>query len=402
MKFPVLIVVLLLTSLSAWSSEQAFLDVEDDEIVSVFNKPGQNWKTCKQDASCQPVGWLDNNAKLKVLSKPQKMKVADPETGELKPEEFVLIDFSYERTVNGKVYKKQGQAWIDNARLSKQKMKTFFGSDNTGDKPEKDCPPIKANKPLEELKKQMVPVTNVVNNNSVKNLADALNGIVGQCVLNPAKPSRFPSGNPFDSLVRPSIQRKMAKIAGPDGKPLTLQQLTDIDALARTLYGEMSGCYKHGLQYPMAIAKVTLNRSEAPEKTRNTFMGGGDNSRSQLSDFARVLTTPSQFNVWMKMHGDKVNGSLEMALCPPSNPEKVYWQNVKPNPDEIAIWKNTMRIATEAVLFPKKFKARTASIKSNIYDYNSGPKDPWGYKRIYPTIEGRRVDRVACMQLWQR
>jgi hypothetical protein len=304
--------------------------------------------------------------------------------------------------VKGKVYKKQGQAWIDSARLSKEKLKTFFGNDNANDRPEMDCPPLKAKNQLEEIKKHMKPATTATGNQSVKDIAEALNGTVGQCVRNPAKAGKLPSGHPFDSMVLPSIKRKMPNVTGPDGKALTLQQISDIDALARTLYGEMAGCYKYGLQYPTAIAKIALNRSEAPEKTKNSFMGSGNDTRAQLSDFARVLTTPSQFNVWMKMHGSDINGSLEMALCPPSNPEKVFWQNVKPTPDEIAIWKNTMRIATEAVLFPKKFKARTASIKDNIYDYNSGSKDPWGYKRIYPQIEGRRIDRVACMQVWQR
>lgn len=400
MKFPVLIAVLL-TSLWAWSSEQAFLDVEDDEIVSVFPKPGYNWKNCKQDPSCQPAGWLDNKAKIKVLSAPKKVNVPDPRTGALEPQEFVLIDFSYERTVDGKVYKKQGQAWIDNARLSKQKFKTFFGADSVSEKPE-NCPPVKPNKAIEELKKNMTPVTGKTDHQGVVAIANALNNTVGQCVRSATNNKPLPSGHPFDSLVLPSIRNKMPQIKGPDGKALTLQQVADIDALARTLYGEMAGCYKHGLQYPMSIAKIALNRSEASEKTRKTFMGRETDSRANISDFARVLTTPSQFNVWMKMHGKDINGSLEMALCPPAHPDKTYWQNEKPNPDEIAIWRNTMRIATEAVLFPKKFKARTAEIRSEIYDYNSGPKDPWGYKRIYPSIEGRRVSRVACMQIWKR
>lgn len=402
MKFPVLIAVLL-TSLCAWSSEQVFLDIEDDEPpVSAFPRPGYNWKNCKQDPSCQPSGWLDNKSKIKVLSAPKKVNTPNERTGVMELQEFVLVDFSYERTVNGKVYNKQGQAWIDNARLSKTKLKTFFGSDNASDKPEKDCPPLKAKSGVEHLQDTMKAPAKEANNQGVKDIAEALNSTVGQCVRNPAKAGRLPSGHPFDSMVLPSIKRKMPNITGPDGKVLTLQQVADIDALARTLYGEMAGCYKYGLQYPTAIAKIALNRSEAPEKTKNTFMGNESDSRAQLSDFARVLTTPSQFNVWMKMHGSDINGSLEMALCPPSNPNTVFWQNVKPTPEEIAIWKNTMRIATEAVLFPKKFKARTASIKNDIYDYNSGPKDPWGYKRIYPVIEGRRIDRVACMQVWDR
>ncbi|MBS1970145.1 MAG: hypothetical protein JSU04_07540 [Bdellovibrionales bacterium] len=404
MKFPVLIAVLL-TALNAWSIEQAaYLDVEDDEIVSVFAKPGNNWKTCKSDSTCHPVGWLDNKAKIKIISAPKKMKVEDPYTGKMENEEFVLVDFSYERTVKGVVYKKHDTGWVDASYLSKIKNKTFFGDDNSNSKPERDCPPGDPNQAIIDVKKKMAPVTKAVGNQGVKDIAKSLSEVVGQCVINPAKPpSRYPAGNAFDSMVLPSLQRKMPKILGPDGKPVTLQQVADIDALARTLYGEMAGCYKHGLQYPMAIAKIASNRADAPDKTKKAFIGSDASRSDKVDDIARVVTTPSQFNVWMKYHeGGQINGSLQKALCPPSDPNKASWQNFKPGKDEQAIWENTVRIATEAVLFPNKFKSRTSEIKNDIYDYNSGSRDPWGYTRIYPRIEGRRVDRVSCMQVWKR
>jgi hypothetical protein len=115
------------------------------------------------------------------------------------------------------------------------------------------------------------------------------------------------------------------------------------------------------------------------------------------------VTTPSQFNVWKKYNEDgTTNGSLTLALCPPSDPNKDSWQKFKPGKDELAIWENTLRIATEAVLFPNKFNNRTSEVKSTYYDYNSGPADPWGYHRVYPSIDGRKVSRVACMQIWKR
>lgn len=62
------------------------------------------------------------------------------------------------------------------------------------------------------------------------------------------------------------LQRTMAtkKIILPkyDGTPLNLNQLMAIDMLARTLFGEMRGCYvKHGVEYPLAVARVIYNRT---------------------------------------------------------------------------------------------------------------------------------------------
>ncbi len=404
MKLPVLVVILLI-SLNAWSLEQtAYLDVEDNQIVSVFTNPGYNWKTCKKSSICHPVGWLDNKAKIEITSARKKMKVEDPYTGKMETEEFVFVNFTYERTVKGVIYKKSGQGWVDASYLSKTKNKTFFGEDNSNSKPGLDCPPGDPNQAIIDVKKKMALVQKFTGNQSVNAIAKSLSAVVGQCVIDPAKPpSRYPAGNAFDSMVLPSLQSNMPKILGPEGKPVTLQQVADIDALARTLYGEMAGCYKHGLQYPMAIAKIATNRAGAPDNIKKTFLGSDASHNDAVDDIARVVTTPSQFNVWMKYHkGGKINGSLQKALCPPSDPNKSSWQNFKPGIDEQAIWENTVRIATEAVLFPSKFELRTSEIRKNIYDYNSGSRDPWGYTRIYPSIEGRRVDRVACMQVWKR
>lgn len=402
MKLPLLIAVLL-TAVNSWANGEAYLDIEDDQIVSVFEKPGYNWKTCQNDPSCRPIGWPDNKAKIKVLSAPQKKIVEDPYTGKMVQEEYVFVEFNYERFANGKVWKQQGKGWVDASYLSKEKHHTFFGDDCPDDS-KNTCKTPSTSNEIGKLLDKLKPVTKATNNQSVKAIAQALSGSVGQCVINPAKPpSKFSAGNPFDTMILPQLAKQKQSILGPDGKPITLQQMADIDALARTLYGEMAGCYKHGLQYPMAVAKIAQNRANAPDKIKKTFMGESGSHNSKKEDLAKVVTTPSQFSVWMKYNPDgKINTSLRMALCPPSDPNKASWQKFKPGKDELAIWENTLRIATETVLFPKKFTQRTSEIRENYYDYTSGPIDPWGYDRVYPRVEGRRVDRVACMQIWKR
>jgi hypothetical protein len=407
MKLPLLIL-LLLISFNTWAKDQAFVDTEDNQIVSIFNKPGKNWKNCAKDPQCRPLGWPDNTAKINVLSPTKKLKVEDPYTGKMTEEEYVFVEYSYtriEKDKNGKPTGKEwpqaGQGWIDASYLSYTKQKSFYGE---------DCPPTEkktcsAPNAVQELVDKFKPIEKSNSNKSVKEVADSLSGVVGQCVINPAKPpTKYAAGNPFDSMVLPSLEKKRpSKILGPDGKQVTLQQLADIDALARTLYGEMAGCYKHGLQYPMAVAKIASNRANAPEKTKKAFLGQDSAHNDKKDDLARVVTTPSQFNVWKKYNEDgTTNGSLTLALCPPSDPNKDSWQKFKPGKDELAIWENTLRIATEAVLFPNKFNNRTSEVKSTYYDYNSGPADPWGYHRVYPSIDGRKVSRVACMQIWKR
>ncbi len=62
-----------------------------------------------------------------------------------------------------------------------------------------------------------------------------------------------------------------------------------------------------------------------------------------------------------------------------------------------------MRIATEAVLHPKEFNRRTQEIKG--YHYSSGMSDrpnAWMKKmqQSNPSVEGRKIERNACLEIW--
>lgn len=385
---------ILTTSWNSWANGKAYLDLEDGQIASVFNKPGMNWKNCSADPSCRPVGWPDRGAFVEVTSnKPVKMMVEDPYTGKKQMEEYVKIRYVYLRESNGKTFSQTGEGWVDAAYVTYDKRSSVFGADSDLDP--LNCPPTQ--KSAGAVQQTVNALAQALGNQGVTGTAELLRGHVGACVINPRNPPKSYQGEiPFDSYVLPHLKKNgVPKVTKEDGTPMTMQDLIDVDALARTIYAEMARCYKHGLQYPMAVAKIAVNRANTPSRRSEFIKGTHSGSKGSL---AKVVTTPSQFNLWMKTIDGKKNGSLSHALCPPSDKTKPFWMGTPPSKEEQSIWDNTLRIATEAVLFPKKFQARTAQLKQ--FHYTSGLDGFYGMKQVFPWIADRKVSRNACVQVW--
>lgn len=393
------IVIAVLLSASVSRAGKAFLNTEDGRIISVFNSPGMNWKNCKLKRDCEAVGWPDNSAEIEILSSsPKKEKVEDPRTGELKDEEYVLIEFSYKRVVDGVTYSKErAKGWIDAAYLSEKKQKGFYTQSQPA--PQKEVCDSKTKKTPQFLKDLEV-VSTAIGNKNITEIAEALKEFTGQCVIDPNKSlSKSTNGNSYDAYVLPKLlkQRLPRNIKNENGKTITTQDLINIDALARTLYGEMAGCFKHGLQYPMAVARIAHNRAQARGRDKEFIRAP---HRSEKGSLAKVVTSDSQFNVWMTNHGSKPNNSLKLALCPPSNKSKPSWQGHLPRQEELDIWEDALRIATEAVLFPKRnFEKRTAQIQQ--LHYTSGMGSFYNMKQVNPLIENRKISRNSCVEIWQ-
>ncbi|WP_413568353.1 hypothetical protein ACLWBD_12165 [Bdellovibrio sp. HCB117] len=393
MRFIAFLFLFIFASGTLWANGKAYLDLEDGQIVSVFNQPGMNWKNCAGDAKCKSVAWPDSSAQIEVVSPVKKMKVEDPYTGKLEMEEYVQVKYRYKRTVNGKVYTQEGQGWIDAAYVTNAKKSSFYG---TAAAEKEECPPG-AKTPAKDIQKSLEPLQKSLSNHSVTDTAKALSPYVGACVINPKNPpSPYAGGNPYDAYVLPALKKQgVPKIKREDGTLMTQQDLIEVDALARTLYAEMARCYKHGLHYPMTVAKISINRAEASQRKAEFIKGDHAAIKTPL---AKVVTSPSQFSLWLKKIDGKDNPSLRHGLCPPSSKDKAFWTGAKPPPFEQDIWENTMRIATEAVLFPKKFNARTKQVKQ--FHYTSGMDGFYGMKQVFPWIEERKVSKNACVQVW--
>lgn len=391
----------------ATESRLGYLKAEDDEVVSVFNMPGVNWKTCANTVGCKPVGWIPKEAKIKIKGE-QYLTVINPYTLEPEASRFLEIDFQY--NPQGFNYVKQDTGWVDAAFIATQPYKSFY-SPTRIEKNEDPCPPDKKGRSaLPRIIGQKRDLEAISENSSIlaiNKAAERLRESVGKCAINP--PGNLKSETvkswgqqiSYDAAVLPLLRKtELPKVIGENGQNMNRQQMIDIDALARTLYGEMASCFKHGLEYPMAVAKIAYNRFEFVDKSpdRAALFDRGGHS-SDKGPIAKIVTAKDQFSVWNKYDSKRgKENPLKLSLCPPQTTSKAFWTGSRPPAYEVNIWNNAVRIATETVLFPKQFKKRTKEI--DHYYYTSGMSNFLGMKREFASIEGRKVSKNACIELW--
>ncbi len=307
----------------------AYIDsVEDGQYLTVFNKPGMNWSTCtilidkvtKAEKCKEAVGWPSRDAKIKVISPPVKAKVFNPYREEDVEENYVKVEFEYTRTgKDGKEHHQKGEGYIELSYLSRSVRNPFYGA-QSGSVKQPDCDKNKnPQSQLKDLSKKIAPLAKSIENLSLAQKADELSKVVGFCPLNPAtkKPSYTGKDNVYDHYVLPGLKKKpLPKVKSESGEAMTQAQLIEIDSLARTLYGEMAQCYKHGLQYPLAVAKIIQNRKNS--KRDREFIDPPHSPGKPKA--AQVATTPSQFSMWHRTIAGKKNNPLHHGLCPPQKP----------------------------------------------------------------------------------
>jgi hypothetical protein len=400
MRFLLVVASLILLPLMSFAGPyygKAFVDKEDGDYLSVFNDPGMDYDACSKNKSCETLGWLDNKSDVEIVSAPVVLPKLDVYTKKVVDTEFVQIEFSYDR-VNpdgNPARKTKVIGWVENASLRKDKVATFYGSD-----PEPiPCPPaaaVEAKKPAPIVEAKTI--KRAAENKAVVATAEALSPYLGACVINPKSlPSSFKGPIPYDQYVLPKMNAQpLPNLTKEDGTLLTRQDMVDIDAMSRTVYSEMARCYKHGLHYPSAVARITLNRANPPNGRESEFVCGPKlPGKGQIT---RALTCPSKYSAWNPRVDGERNPVLPQALCPPAPQNPIMWSGKAPSPNEKEIWENTIRIATEAVLYPKKFKARSPNLTQLFYTSGLGrPK----WKQVHPKIEGRTIDKDYCMMIWQ-
>lgn len=368
---------------NAETRQRAYIDA-DAGVVSVYNMPGQNWKTCSKIEGCKSVGWPDDEAKVFVLGEKIIDQTIDPYTNLPIESYYYQIKYEYKRTVDGKTYLQKGKGYIDADYVNLERKESIY-------KPKK----IKTEEICDPKKDEKVKTNNFnedLNNQNLDMITDEVHKHIGRCVTR-----KVPMNleNPYDKVVLPEVSKAVSfKIS--EKRLVNHVDLVAIDALARTMYGEMARCYKAGLHYPMAVARIALNRSESEPRKSEFISGPHLSSKSQL---AKVVTSSDKFSVWMPSYRKNENPALRQALCPPVSADKKFWTGSQPPESELRIWRNTVKIATEAVLFPEKFKTRTNELR-NRYFYTSGMRNFFNMKLVKPSIGGRSIDRESCMQIW--
>lgn len=173
-----------------------------------------------------------------------------------------------------------------------------------------------------------------------------------------------------------------------ESKGVTTEQALAIDALARTIYGEMRSCHNNiGSRYSKAQARIVLNRAEHC-RVKSCTVAPGAVGKSLPQAIIEVLKKPSQFHVW------NINDpNADEIMCIPSNSI------------EQRVWRETVAIATEAVLNTERFKSKTKSVGARTFHYVSAGEGyvekPWlaGLPRKSNiVIDGLPVDRASCLR----
>ncbi len=375
---------------------------EDDQYISVFTTPGQTYNHCPKGKKCKPaIGWLDRNAKIRVIGEPEKHLTKELHTDEIVQDEFRKIQFEYDRSG----IHQQGEGYIPNDYVSMTKTKPLYSV--TQPKIEKKpCPPKTNDKALTQIEETLKPLTPPIQNTSFIQQADEISKIVGFCPLSPADkaPKNLPEKtNMYDHFIKNNSrlsEKNVPQILAENNQLMTQQNLIEIDSLSRTMYAEMASCYRSGLQYPMAVAKIILNRTEKKSRHKEFIKPPHEMPKP---DVAKVCTSPSQFNCWMKQIAGVKNNTLHHALCPPQKENTPFWNGKVAPKYETDLWKNSVRIATEAILHPNKFDKRTSDInvKNGNFFYTSGMGKFFNMKqRKDYTVDGNPLDKSRCLEIW--
>lgn len=401
--------------------------------ITVTTKPGVTWKDCQvEKALC--IAWPDSKSELSRIknSPAQSIITQNPVTGERESIPYLEVNYKYTRE-----YKKKdgstgsihqvGRGWIDGRVLRQKKLDSVF---KIPDPPKQSSQSIKSEKcdpyihPGEKNKaliEEALKQGDLASSSRVEYSAALLHPLVGQCPLNPPtekKPKQWKNKHLYEHEVLPLFKKVTNKdlvgikkeISPGVFSPMTKEDLIDIDTLARTIYSEMHGCILSGMQFPMAVAKVALNRSDLRKSNQGYPHFSGDHLKpggtppplSVQPTLSRVLLSPSQFSVWNQSGVENPRDKTSLlALCPTKENNKKNWKGETPSADDIQIWNLSLKIATEAVLTPDSFKAKTKNVTQLYYTSKRNSYD--GRKRAdpVPTILGRNVESYRCMYLWE-
>lgn len=353
--------------------------LEDDESSTPIYHCQQ--KKCSEGSTA-----INRTAQITITGAEFKGFTNDPFDDAEVTEVFVPVQYSYLDSTSSEKFK-TGQGYLPKYLLSEKKLTAFFE--------------------IEEINNNRMPAATkksatAKKTNSLK-AATQIYGLVGECPLVNATvlPKKLAKENVFDSYIYARLKKqKIPKLLNEQMKPMNFDDLMNIDSLARTLYGEMGKCFKKGLQYPIAAALVAINRLENKSRFKEWTSSQVKRKVASVPPLTRIVTTPEKFNNWKVYTSGKANGPLHHSLCPARVVNKPFWKTAKASQAEVEIWKNAVRIATEAVMLPSKFKTRSPAMK-NINFYTSGMGQYADYVQVFPFVNDRPLENFDCIEMWK-
>ncbi len=461
------------------------LDLDDKAYASIFSKPGIfSHEECEQDAidyrktpgrQCKVIGTPDNKSIIQPTGKID-FRIAEDADGNETLFAYTQVNFSYQGD-KGVV---SGMGWIPQDYISFKPVSPSYkeiivdkinrAQDWVKRNWNEICDPALKTAPVTPVHSVIKNLTDIAKvseaitekiqilnkeRKTVSEVADSLSSLVGKCVLNPPNvaPQNFTGSIAYDQFALPVVnQTALPKgIKKEDGKEFSRQDLTDIDALTRTMFAEMASCTPIGAQYPMAVARVIKNRELAMQKNPqfiSEFVKKNSQHDPGKTLLCKAATSPILFSAWnqevidfaalkkareekavelqkkykiklgraralakkeVKPNPDsnpkafykKNDSGLLHSLCPPSDPRAICYTGAKPNGNFNTVWQNTLRIATEAILFPKQFLEKTAELEG-IKHYTSNRDKFYDFKQVKLSIEGREISSKRCLNLWKK
>lgn len=236
---------------------------------------------------------------------------------------------------------------------------------------------------------------------------------IGSCIVSPKQWSKLKprNGSGYNKHFAPYWEGVSAKpVMLPSGRVLTSRDLRAIDAVARTLYGEVQGCqfdWKEDEYRPghfEAVGRLIADRTEAVGS--GTLGGTRDFGQpSELPIMEQVVSRSGQFNNWdlaiknRRGHPYKLNGALFNSLCPRNERNKSVFvgPNERLSEEHDEIWKWAAEIATQMYLnrasyqsrYPWKIAGRAKPDLRVLFFTHGDTKPTSRYSRFQPLpVEG--------------
>lgn len=370
-----LLAALVLSHLSSFlvhaeTAKTVYLSTLEDDLsrVAVYQ--------CQNNFCTESQVQLMRSADIKITGQEFLAQTTDPFDDSKTQEVFVPVKFSH---TSG-----SGTGYLPLYLLSEKKLTAFYADEK------------------EERMPAGTSAKTVKKSGSLK-AATQIYDLVGECPLKDptVMVSKLPKENVFDSYIYARLKKqKVPRLVNEKMKAMTTDDLVNIDALARTIYGEMGRCFRKGLQYPIAAALVAVNRFENTGRFKEWTDTKIKRKVASLPSLTKIVTTPEKFNVWKAYQSGKINAPLHHSLCPARVTNQPFWKAKKASQAEVDIWKNAVRIATEAVMFPTRFKSRSPAMK-NINFYTSGMGQYQDYLQVFPFVNDRPLENFACIEMWQ-
>ncbi|MCB9083539.1 MAG: hypothetical protein H6624_04310 [Bdellovibrionaceae bacterium] len=365
-----------------------FLDVPEGQPVTITSAPGKTWRDCgpsvpEGERPC--VAWPKGGPQTRMQIRHGKIiEETDPVTGAKRPQLFYLVDVQYPTDWGTK----SERGWLSAQYVRADPLPRSELSVGEVDYvaprplPKPDC-----NCKSKDLGKQIKEGLDVVIHEPNEAAKKAIN-YVGQCVSGNLNPSGYT--NPFNHFMGSHWRNQKGKtLFRYKDQAVTGEKMFAIDAIARTIFGEMRGCFRNGIRYPMAVARVIMNRAYYVKKQGRTVpfvKATSPNYKAlEIEQIVPYVTSSSaQFSPW-----NRDDPNLKHILCPKNMDAETK-----------KIWLKSVEIATSAILDRKQFAQETKQVRQLHFSSGTTPNWARNYKLEKPSIGASPIDSGRCLKLW--